>query len=88
MLNGNPDVNINPPKIDVSKVDINVPGLDIHGPKIEIPQINVSMTKTDIHGNLPIIGELLIQILILILMHLKYIFLKLILMFPYRYSWI
>ena len=59
MLDGNADININAPKIDVPKVDINVPGIDIHGPKVETPQINVPMPKADIHGNLPSIGAML-----------------------------
>ena len=59
MLDGNADINNNAPKINIPKVDNNVPGIDIHGPKVETQQIDVPMPKADIHGNLPSIGAML-----------------------------
>ena len=59
MLDENADININKPKLNIPKVDINAPGLDIHRPKIEAPQINIPIPRVDIHGNLPSLGAVL-----------------------------
>jgi len=58
MLDVNGNIKINPPKLGIHKVNINVSELDIHGLKIEAPQI-ISIPKTDIHGNLPYLSKMI-----------------------------